>query len=60
MRVNAKILQVAFLGFLTPPSPSASSAVPLIAPHTFEIAGEMIPGREPDGNTYILESMKGR
>ncbi len=59
MRVNAKILQVVFLGFLTPPSPSASSAVPLIAPHTFEIAGEMIPGREPDGNTYILESMKG-
>src|SRR5258705_3542114 len=59
MLVNAKILQVAFLRFLTPPSPSASSAVPLIAPHTFEIAGEMIPGREPDGNTYILESMKG-
>lgn len=33
-----------------------SSAVPLIAPHTYEIAGGIAPGRQPDGNTYILEN----
>ena len=59
MLINGKILQVAIISFLTPTSPSADSAVPLIAPHTFEIVGEMIPGHEPDGNTYILESAKG-
>ena len=38
---------------------STSTAVPLIAPHTYEIAGGMVPGREPDGNTYILEGPSG-
>jgi glyoxylase-like metal-dependent hydrolase (beta-lactamase superfamily II) len=47
------------MGLLAPTSPSASPEVPLIAPHTFEIAGEVTAGREPDGNTYILESTKG-
>jgi glyoxylase-like metal-dependent hydrolase (beta-lactamase superfamily II) len=50
---------VAFISLLASTGPSASPAVPLIAPHTFEIAGEMFPGHEPDGNTYILESTKG-
>jgi glyoxylase-like metal-dependent hydrolase (beta-lactamase superfamily II) len=59
VRINGKILQVAFLSFLAATSPSASPAVPLIAPHTFGISGEMIPGHEPNGNTYVLESMKG-
>jgi glyoxylase-like metal-dependent hydrolase (beta-lactamase superfamily II) len=60
MLINGKIFQLALLSFyLASTSPSASPAVPLIAPHTFEIAGEMIPGHEPDGNTYILESAKG-
>ncbi len=58
MLINGKILQVAFISFLMPTSPSVYAAVPLIAPHTFEIAGEVIPGHEPDGNTYILESAK--
>jgi glyoxylase-like metal-dependent hydrolase (beta-lactamase superfamily II) len=31
----------------------------MIAAHTFEIAGEIVPGHEPDGNTYVLESEKG-
>jgi glyoxylase-like metal-dependent hydrolase (beta-lactamase superfamily II) len=59
MRINGKMLQVALISFLTPTSPSAYPAVPLIAPHTFEIAGEIIPGHEPDGNTYLLESPQG-
>jgi glyoxylase-like metal-dependent hydrolase (beta-lactamase superfamily II) len=59
MLIIGKTFQVAFISFLTPTNPSAYSAVPLIAPHTFEIAGEMIPGHQPDGNTYILESAKG-
>jgi glyoxylase-like metal-dependent hydrolase (beta-lactamase superfamily II) len=60
MFFNGKIFQLAFISFyLTPTSPSASPTVPLIAPHTFEIAGEVIPGHEPDGNTFILESTKG-
>lgn len=60
MLINAMILRVVFASFfLTPASPFASLTVPLIAPHTFEIAGEMLPGHEPDGNTYILESTKG-
>ncbi|MCU1247831.1 MAG: hypothetical protein JWQ49_860 [Edaphobacter sp.] len=58
MSINGKILQVALLSFLMPTNPLATPAVPKIAPRTFEIAGEMIPGHEPDGNTYILESIK--
>jgi glyoxylase-like metal-dependent hydrolase (beta-lactamase superfamily II) len=60
MLIQGSIIRVAFISFfLTPINPTGSPPVPLIAPHTFEIAGEMIPGHEPDGNTYILESTKG-
>ena len=59
MPIYWNVLPVAFMSLLMPTSPSASPAVPLIAPHTFEIAGEITAGREPDGNTYILESTKG-
>ena len=38
--------------------PSTAEA-PLIAPHTYEIAGGMVAGHQPDGNTYILESAEG-
>jgi glyoxylase-like metal-dependent hydrolase (beta-lactamase superfamily II) len=58
MSINGTILQVALLSFLMPTNPLATPAVPKIAPRTFEIAGEIIPGHEPDGNTYILESIK--
>jgi len=56
MLFNGKIFQVAFISFyLTPTSPYAYPAVPLIASHTFEIACEIAPGHESDGNTFILE-----
>ena len=53
------VFPLVFATFLTPTNPPECSAVPLIAPHTFEIAGEVIPGREPDGNSYMLDSTKG-
>jgi glyoxylase-like metal-dependent hydrolase (beta-lactamase superfamily II) len=60
MLIEATIFGVGFLSwFLTPANPSTSLSVPMIAAHTFEIAGEVIPGHEPDGNTYVLESTKG-
>jgi glyoxylase-like metal-dependent hydrolase (beta-lactamase superfamily II) len=60
MFIETTIFGVGFLSwFLTPANPSTSPSVPMIAAHTFEIAGEVIPGREPDGNTYVLESAKG-
>jgi glyoxylase-like metal-dependent hydrolase (beta-lactamase superfamily II) len=59
MAIYWKVLPVAFMSLLTPTSPSASPVVPLIAPHTFEIAGQITAGRQPDGNTYILESTQG-
>jgi glyoxylase-like metal-dependent hydrolase (beta-lactamase superfamily II) len=59
MPIYWMVIPVAFVSLLAPTDPSASPAVPLIAPHTFEIPGEVPAGREPDGNTYILESPKG-
>ena len=59
MLIYWNVLQVAFIILLTPTNSPPSPAVPLIAPHTFEIVGEMIPGHQPDGNTYILESNQG-
>ena len=60
MLIYWNVLQVAFISlFLTPTNSPLSPAVPLIAPHTFEIVGEMISGHQPDGNTYILQSTKG-
>lgn len=60
MLIGATIFGVGFLSwFLTSANPSTSPSVPMIAAHTFEIAGEVIPGHEPDGNTYVLESTKG-
>jgi glyoxylase-like metal-dependent hydrolase (beta-lactamase superfamily II) len=59
MLIYWNVLQVAFIILLPPTNSSLSPAVPLIAPHTFEIVGEMIPGHQPDGNTYILESNQG-
>jgi glyoxylase-like metal-dependent hydrolase (beta-lactamase superfamily II) len=57
---KAKILSVALMSCLhADTSPCASTAVPEIAPHTYEIAGGILAGREPDGNTYILESSGG-
>src|SRR4051794_33232491 len=53
------VFPLVFASFLTPTNSPEGSAVPLIAPHTFKITGEVIPGREPDGNTYLLESKKG-
>jgi len=35
-----------------------TEATPL-APHTYEVAGGIQPGREPDGNTYILQGKHG-
>src|SRR5215471_10572724 len=60
MLVNPKMAGVSFLLWLLMPSnPCTTSSVPMIAAHTFEIAGEMLHGHEPDGNTYVLESAKG-
>ena len=60
MLIEATIFGVGFLSWLlTPANPSTSPSVPMIAAHTFEIAGEVIPGHEPDGNTFVLESTKG-
>jgi glyoxylase-like metal-dependent hydrolase (beta-lactamase superfamily II) len=60
MLIEATIVGFGFLSwFLTPANPSTSPSMPRIAAHTFEIAGEVIPGHEPDGNTYVLESTKG-
>jgi glyoxylase-like metal-dependent hydrolase (beta-lactamase superfamily II) len=60
MFIGATIFGFGLLSwFLSPPNPSTSPSVPMIAAHTFEIAGEVIPGHEPDGNTYVLESTKG-
>jgi len=59
MLIYWNVLQVAFIILLPPTNSPLSPAVPLIAPHTFEIVGEMIPGHQPDGNTYILESNQG-
>jgi glyoxylase-like metal-dependent hydrolase (beta-lactamase superfamily II) len=58
MLIYWNVLQVAFISLLTPINSPLSPAVPLIAPHTFEIVGEMISGHQPDGNTYILQSTK--
>jgi len=32
---------------------------PRVAAHTYEVAGGIEPGRQPDGNTYVLEGAKG-
>jgi len=60
MLIEATIFGVGFLSWLlTPANPSTSPSVPMIAAHTFEIAGEVIPGHEPDGNTLFLRARRG-
>jgi glyoxylase-like metal-dependent hydrolase (beta-lactamase superfamily II) len=59
MLVKAQILSVVFWFQLTAEHSSASPEVPMIAPHTYEIAGGIAPGRQPDGNTYILQNGNG-
>ena len=60
MVVKAQISTAVFLSFLlTSTHHPPSSPALLIAPHTYEIAGGIAPGRQPDGNTYILESGNG-
>src|SRR4051812_44819201 len=36
-----------------------AQSAPLIAPHTYEVPGGFLPGREPDGNTYVLKGKGG-
>ena len=59
MLVKAQRLSVVFSFLLTAAHSSASPDVPMIAPPTYEIAGGIAPGRQPDGNTYILQNGNG-
>jgi glyoxylase-like metal-dependent hydrolase (beta-lactamase superfamily II) len=60
MFVKAQISTGVLLSFvLTSAHPPASSAASQIAPHTYEVGGGIAPGRQPDGNTYILQSGNG-
>lgn len=51
--------RIAGAGLLGCAIAGAQSGAPKMAAHTYEIVGGIEPGRQPDGNTYVLEGAKG-